>query len=110
MPAPVAGIARVLALGLLAVAPVAMPAGSGGSELLDLPFQDLLDVEIRSAGKREEQIRDIPASVTILTREEIDRYGWVTFEELLRNVPGFFMLDTIGERYIGSRGTVGGGI
>jgi hypothetical protein len=30
-----------------------------------------LAVEIRSAGKREEELRDIPASVTILTRDEI---------------------------------------
>jgi outer membrane receptor protein involved in Fe transport len=78
--------------------------------LLDLPFEDLLQVEIRSAGKREERIRDVPASVTILTREEIRRYGWVTFEELVRNVPGFFLLDTIDERSIGNRGTVGGGV
>ena len=79
-------------------------------DLLALPFDDLLQVEIRSAGKRVEQIRDIPASVTILTREEIQRYGWVTFEELLRNVPGFFMLDNIEDRFIGTRGTVGGGV
>jgi len=66
-------------------------------------------VEIRSAGKRDEQIRDIPASVTILTREEMQRYGWVTFEEVLRNVPGFSLLDNIGQRFIGNRGIVGGG-
>jgi outer membrane receptor protein involved in Fe transport len=87
---------------------MARPPNAG--ELLNLPFEDLLQVEIRSAGKREEQIRDIPASVTILTRQEIQRYGWGTFEELLRNVPGFFMLDTIDERLIGNRGTVGGGV
>jgi outer membrane receptor protein involved in Fe transport len=34
----------------------------------------------------------------------------VTFEELLRNVPGFFILDTTEERLIGNRGTVGGGV
>ena len=79
-------------------------------QLFDLPMEDLLAMEIRSAGKRDEAIRDIPASVTVLTREEIQRYGWVTFEQLLRNVPGFFILDTIDERLIGSRGTAGGGV
>lgn len=88
----------------------ALEAPAGDAKLLELPFEDLLEVKIRSAGKREEEIRDIPASVTILTREDIQRYGWVTFEELLRNVPGFFVLDTIDERLIGNRGTVGGGI
>jgi len=80
------------------------------ASLLDMPFEDLLNVEISSAGKRDEQIRDIPASVTIISREEIARYGWVTFEEVLRNVPGFFMLSNIEDRFIGNRGTVGGGV
>lgn len=101
-------IAGALALGLSIASPVALPGPQAG--LLDLPFEDLLDVEIRSAGKRDEQIRDIPASVTILSREEIARYGWVTFEELLRNVPGFFVLDNIEDRFIGNRGTTGGGV
>jgi outer membrane receptor protein involved in Fe transport len=79
-------------------------------DLLDLPFPDLLQVEIRSAGKREEQIRNIPASVTLVTREEIERYGWVSFEELLKNVPGFYILDNLEDRFVGTRGTVGGGV
>jgi len=80
------------------------------NNLLDLPFEDLLAVEIRSAGKREEQIRDIPASVTIITRNEIARFGWPTLEALLRNVPGFYLLDNTEERFIGTRGAVGGGV
>jgi outer membrane receptor protein involved in Fe transport len=79
-------------------------------ELLQLPFDELLQVQIRSAGKRDEQIRNIPASVTIVTREEIQRYGWISLEELLRNVPGFFVLDNIEERFLGTRGAVGGGV
>jgi outer membrane receptor for ferrienterochelin and colicin len=67
-------------------------------------------VRIESAGKREEQIRDIPASVTLITRDEIARYGWVTFEELLRNVPGFYLLDNTEDRFIGTRGTAFGGV
>ena len=79
-------------------------------DLLQLPFEDLLQVEIRSAGKREEQIRDIPASVTIVTRDEIARYGWQTLEDLLRHVPGFFLIDNTEDRFIGTRGAVGGGV
>lgn len=95
---------------VLVLAGASAALAHAADDLFDLPLADLLQVEIRSAGKRDEEIRDIPASVTILTREEIQRYGWVTFEELLSNVPGFFLLDTIDERLIGSRGTVGGGV
>ena len=48
--------------------------------------------------------------MTILNREEIARYGWITFEELLRNVPGFYLLDNTEDRFIGTRGAVGGGV
>ena len=92
---------------------LAVPCPSGrlrAADLLDLPFADLLQVEVAAAGKREAQIRDIPASVTILTREELARYGYATLEDLLRNVPGFFILDNTEERFIGNRGTVGGGV
>ena len=58
-----------------------------GVDLLDLPFEDLLEVEIQSAGKRDKQIRDIPASVTIVIREEIARYGWAARHRSL-SVPG----------------------
>ena len=99
-------------LGLIVPGVLAAEPGAATSidELLELPFQDVLAVRIQSAGKREEQIRDIPASVTIVTREEIERYGWVTFEELLRNVPGFYLLDNTEDRFIGTRGAVGGGV
>ncbi|MCU0934723.1 MAG: Plug domain-containing protein, partial [Gammaproteobacteria bacterium] len=92
---------------LLVLAGASAALARAADDLFDLPLADLLQVEIRSAGKRDEEIRDIPASVTILTREEIQRYGWVTFEELLRNVPGFFVLDTLDEQPIGTRGVAG---
>ena len=59
----------------LLVCGVLLPAAQAQADaaLLDLPVEDLLAVEVRAAGKRDEQIRDIPASVTILTREEIQR-------------------------------------
>lgn len=104
------GLAGTLVLNLVLGAPAALAARPQGPDLLELPFEDLLEVEIRSAGKREEEIREIPASVTILTREEIARYGWITFEELLRNVPGFYLLDNTEDRFIGTRGAVGGGV
>ena len=107
-PGPLLRAGSLLPCLLLAVPCLFGPARA--ADLLDLPFDDLLQVEVASAGKREARIRDIPASVTIVTREEIARYGYATLEDLLRNVPGFFILDNTEERFIGNRGTVGGGV
>lgn len=98
----------LLALSLLAAAP-APSAATGGANLLDLRFAELLEMEVRSAFKREEQIRDIPANVTIVEREEIERYGWRSFAELLRHVAGFYLLDNTEDRFVGTRGGPWGG-
>jgi outer membrane receptor protein involved in Fe transport len=102
--------ALLIALCGLVAAQRALSAEPAATPLTDLPFADLLQTRIESGTKRSEEVRDIPASVTIVTRQEIERYGYVTFEELLKNIPGLFMLDTTGEQLLGSRGPMGGGI
>jgi len=78
--------------------------------LFDLSLDELLQLEISSASKSTDVVRDIPASVTILTRDDIELMGYSTFEELLMNVPGFYHIDSYEDFLIGVRGTVGGSI
>ena len=58
--------------------------------LFDLPLNELMNVEITTAGKTREKIKDIPASVVIVTRKEIERYGYTTLTDILENVPGLY--------------------
>ena len=44
-------------------------------ELLTLSLADLSNLEIFTASKTEEKIRDIPASVVVIGRTEIERHG-----------------------------------
>ena len=60
------------------------------SDVFSLSLQELLKVKIESAGKIPEEIREIPASVIIVTREEIASYGHSTLTDVLENVPGFY--------------------
>ncbi len=62
-------------------------------DVADISLEDLLNVEITTAGKRAEKIGDIPASVVLITREEIERYGYQSLPEILENVPGLYVLD-----------------
>jgi outer membrane receptor protein involved in Fe transport len=100
----------LIALTCLAAALPAISVSAENSPLTDLPFADLLQTRIESATKRSDEVRDIPASVTIVTREEIERYGYTTFDELLKNLPGLFMIEAPGSRGLGSRGPAGGGV
>ncbi len=75
-------------------------------ELFDLPLEVLLDTEISSAGKMMEKVSEIPASVFIFTREDIETYGWRTLAEVIRHIPGFYTVYDYQEDVIGVRGVM----
>jgi len=61
--------------------------------LFDLTIEQLLNLTITTAGKRQEKISDIPASVTIVTRLDIANYGYTTLVEVLEHIPGLYNID-----------------
>lgn len=89
-----------------------MPLGRvcAHDQLYELSLEELLDLPITSASKSKDAVGDIPASVTIVTRNDIALMGYTTLEELLMNVPGFYHIDTYEDFQIGVRGTIGGSI
>lgn len=73
------------------------------TSLFDLPLSELMNVEITTAGKTREKVKDIPASVVIVTRKEIERYGYATLTDILENVPGMYNIYS----YTGAPGNFG---
>ena len=69
-----------------------------------MDLHQLLMVEITAAGKKKEKIADIPASVMLVTREEIENYGYQTLTEILENIPGLFIIDDYWTLNTGIRG------
>lgn len=59
-------------------------------DLLELSLEELLEVEVVVASQTEETIFDAPSSVTVFTRQQLQRMGVNSAEELLNFVPGFF--------------------
>jgi len=63
--------------------------------------QSTLDIGevVVTATRLEEPIKNIPASVTVITKEEIEKKRVITIDELLRDVPGLHIsrFGTIGE-------------
>ncbi|QTD50151.1 TonB-dependent receptor plug domain-containing protein [Sulfidibacter corallicola] len=73
----------------------------------DLSLQDLLDIEIVTAGKKLEKVAVVPASVVILSREEMELFGFHSLQEVFQHVPGLYMLDDFawtGTQNFGVRG------
>ncbi len=52
-----------------------------------------INMTVTSAGKKEEKIGQIPASIVIVTRDEIERYGYRSLSEILENIPGLYNID-----------------
>ena len=58
--------------------------------------EDLLFAEIPTvyaATRHVEPISEVPAAVTIITRDDIRKYGYRTLTQALESVPGFYVSD-----------------
>ena len=69
-----------------------------------LPLDALLNTRISTAAKYEQRVTDVPASVTVITAEEIARNGWLTLADALASVPGVTLSYDRGYTYLGVRG------
>jgi iron complex outermembrane receptor protein len=65
-------------------------------------FQEIPSVF--GASKYEQKQSEAPASVSIITAEEIQKYGYRTLSEILRSVRGFFTTYDRNYSYLGARG------
>lgn len=80
---------------------------SNSDALDDLSLEELMNIKIYSATKSYQRIEEIPANITVITRKEIEKYNYSTLDELLKHVPGLFILDDTEHFQIGSRGSLG---
>ena len=71
---------------------------------IKLPLDELLATPIKTAAKYEQTLSSVAASVTVITGEEIERYGWTSLPEVLQSIPGFYVTYDRVYAYIGVRG------
>lgn len=75
------------------------PATLSLEQLVELPLDS-----VYAASAYAQKISEAPASVSIITQEDIARFGYRTLDDVLRSVRGFYVTNDRNYSYLGVRG------
>ena len=73
-------------------------------DLSEASLEQLGNIKVYSASKHLQKVGDAPSSVTVITADEIQEYGYRTLADILRTVRGFFVTYDRNYSSLGVRG------
>ena len=73
-------------------------------DLADQSLTDLMNIKVYGASRYIQPASDAPVSVTVVTRDSIDKAGYRTLADILRAVRGFYISYDRQYSYVGVRG------
>jgi outer membrane receptor for ferrienterochelin and colicins len=76
-------------------------------DLADMSLEELMLIDINSVSSAsgfKQKIIEAPASVTVITSDDIQRYGYRTLADILRNVTGLYVTYDRNYSYLGVQG------
>ncbi len=74
------------------------------ADVSNLDLEQLMQIKVQAASLHEQSLEDAPASVTVITQDEIRRYGWRTLAQALNYAGGLYTSSDRSYTSIGVRG------
>jgi outer membrane receptor for ferrienterochelin and colicins len=91
--------------------PTAAPSNPGADrkatqdkDVGDLSLEELGKITVYTASKHAQNVSDAPSSVTIVTADQIQKFGYRNLGDILRSVPGFYVTYDRNYSFLGVRG------
>jgi outer membrane cobalamin receptor len=76
-------------------------------DLSQLSMEELMSIKVDTvygASKFQQKVTEAPSSITIITADEIQKYGYRTVSDLLQSVPRFYVTNDRNYSYVGVAG------
>lgn len=74
-------------------------------DILKMSFTELMNIEVISASKVQQPIKDVAATIQVISADQIKARGYFTLEEALSDLPGFQFRNILGfNSYVFMRG------
>jgi iron complex outermembrane receptor protein len=81
------------------------PMGFAGAvDVTEIPFESLMQTEVITASKIGQQISNAPSAVSIVTSENIRRFGYRTLADIISSMRGLYTTNDRTYTYMGGRG------
>jgi len=91
-------IVSILAVGGVSAQPLP-------GDLTQLPLEQLMAIDlVYGASRHEQRVTEAPSFVSVITSDDIERYGYRTLADVLRSVHGFYTTYDRNYTYLGVRG------
>jgi outer membrane receptor protein involved in Fe transport len=95
----------LVAIAFVCIAPLGQAQTATDSvDYYMLSLEELMNIPITTASKFEQTVKDAPSSISLITRDQIIKYGWLSGNNVLFRLPGFSPSQDYDRTTVSSRG------